>query len=325
MKKIFSILLCGCLSAFTLTSCMDEHDDPNTDDLLITSPVSIGEVNTTILDVKTKYCASSSGAEFVRNSSNFFSKVTEDLIIEGVVVGNDISGNLYQTVLLRNIDSAAGTDQCIVLAVKNTCLYPYFPLGQRLKVNLKGLYAGCYSKVPKIGQPYYTSNGNMALGPMLIQMCATNVELVGNPDLNAQELVPVDFSSGNLPAENYKNAPMLATVKGTVQEVQGAKATEREKGELSGDYEPLPKIFAPEALYDAGYGVDRTLLLSDNKTKVTIRTSTQNDIAFTIIPKDERSYTGMFSYYSGWQVQLRSLSDIQPMVGTEESTEDSNK
>ena len=325
MKKIFSILLCGCLSAFTLTSCMDEHDDPNTDDLLITSPVSIGEVNTTILDVKTKYCASSSGAEFVRNSSNLFSKVTEDLIIEGVVVGNDISGNLYQTVLLRNIDSAAGTDQCIVLAVKNTCLYPYFPLGQRLKVNLKGLYAGCYSKVPKIGQPYYTSNGNMALGPMLIQMCATNVELVGNPDLNAQELVPVDFSSGNLPAENYKNAPMLATVKGTVQEVQGAKATEREKGELSGDYEPLPKIFAPEALYDAGYGVDRTLLLSDNKTKVTIRTSTQNDIAFTIIPKDERSYTGMFSYYSGWQVQLRSLSDIQPMVGTEESTEDSNK
>lgn len=325
MKKIFSILLCGCLSAFTLTSCMDEHDDPNTDDLLITSPVSIGEVNTTILDVKTKYCASSSGAEFVRNSSNFFSKVTEDLIIEGVAVGNDISGNLYQTVLLRNIDSAAGTDQCIVLAVKNTCLYPYFPLGQRLKVNLKGLYAGCYSKVPKIGQPYYTSNGNMALGPMLIQMCATNVELVGKPDLNAPELVPVDFSSGNLPAENYKNAPMLATVKGTVQEVQGAKATEREKGELSGDYEPLPKIFAPEALYDAGYGVDRTLLLSDNKTKVTIRTSTQNDIAFTIIPKDERSYTGMFSYYSGWQVQLRSLSDIQPMVGAEESTEDSNK
>ena len=45
MKKIFSILLCGCLSAFTLTSCMDEHDDPNTDDLLITSPVSIASVN----------------------------------------------------------------------------------------------------------------------------------------------------------------------------------------------------------------------------------------------------------------------------------------
>lgn len=315
MKKIFSILLCGCLSAFTLTSCMDEHDDPNTDNLLITSPVSIGEVNASILDVKTKYCASSSGAEFVRNSSNFFSKVTEDLIIEGVVVANDISGNLYQTVLLRNIDSAAGTDQCILLAVKNTCLYPYFPLGQRVKVNLKGLYAGCYSKVPKIGQPYYTSNGNMALGPMLIQMCETNVELVGKPNLNAPELVPVDYTTAKLPAENYKNAPMLGKVKGLVQEVQGAKAEQREKGALSGDYEPLPKIFAPEALYDAGYGVDRTLLLSDNKTKVTIRTSTQNDIAFTVIPTDERTYTGMLSYYSGWQIQLRSLSDINPMVG----------
>lgn len=314
MKKIFSVLLCGCLSVFTFSSCMDEHDDPNTDNLLITSPVSIGEVNTTILDIKTKYCASSDGADYSRNASNFFTKINEDLIIEGVVVANDISGNLYQTVLLRNIDSAAGTDQCILLAVKNTCLYPYFPLGQRVKVNLNGLYAGCYSKVPKIGQPYYTSNGNLALGPMLLQMCATNVELVGKPNLNAPELVPVDYTAAKLPAENYKNAPMLGSVKGLVQEVQGAKAEQREKGALSGDYEPLPKIFAPEALYDAGYGVDRTLLLSDNKTKVTIRTSTQNDIAFTVIPTDERTYTGMLSYYSGWQIQLRSLSDINPMV-----------
>lgn len=323
MKKILSIMMAGCLVAFAFTSCMDDVDEPNTDGLKITSPVSVGDVNTTIGELKAKYCASNATADFSRNASNFFSKVEEDLVIEGVIVGNDISGNLYQTILLRNIDAAAGTDQCILLAVKNTCLYPYFPLGQRLKVNLKGLYVGCYSKTPKIGQPYYTSNGNLSLGPMLLQLCATNVELVGEPDLTAPELVPIDFTAGNLPATNYQNAPMLATVKGVISEVQGAAANRPDLGELSGEYEPLPKIFGPEALYDAGYGVDRTILL-DNGTKVTIRTSTQNDIAFTKIPTDKRSYTGMFSYYDNWQVNLRSLDDIYPAVGSETTPETNN-
>ncbi len=315
MKKIFSLLTFACLTAFGFTSCMDDFDEPNTDGFLTTSPVSVGEVNATIEAVKAKYCASSTGAEFIRNQSNFFSKVTEDIIIDGVIVANDISGNLYQTLLIRNIDEEAGTDQCIQIAVKNTCLYPYFPLGQRLKINLNGLYAGCYSKTPKIGQPYYTSSGNLALGPMLLQMCSTNIELVGTPDTDAPELIPLDFTTGQaLPTQNYKNCPMLASVKGLIKEVQGSAAESAEQGELSYDYEPLPKIFAPEALYDAGYGVDRTIQLSGSSKTVTIRTSTQNDIAYTRIPSDERTYTGMFTYYDGWQVSLRSLDDIHPRI-----------
>ena len=175
------------MAALPLASCMSDVDDPDTEGYLITSPTSIGEVNSTIGEVKDKYCSA--------GSSNFYERVNEDVIIEGVVVANDEGGNLYQTLLIRSIDEAAGTDQCIVLAVKNTCLYPYFPLGQRIKINLKGLYAGCYSKVPKIGQPYRTSSGNLRLGPMLLELCRTNIELVGEPDLNAPELVPVTVAS----------------------------------------------------------------------------------------------------------------------------------
>ena len=50
---------------------------------------------------------------------------------------------------------------------------------------------------------------------------------------------------------------------------------------------------------------------SENNTKVTIRTSTQNDISFTVMPQGEHSFTGLLSYYSNWQVQLRSVNDIQ--------------
>ena len=49
-------------------------------------------------------------------------------------------------------------------------------------------------------------------------------------------------------------------------------------------------------------------------TGFNIQLLNENDIAFTVIPTDERTYTGMLSYYSGWQIQLRSLSDINPMV-----------
>ena len=55
---------------FGTTSCMDDHDAPNTDDYIVTSPTDIGEVNATILDVKAKYCQNSTGADYSRNSSN---------------------------------------------------------------------------------------------------------------------------------------------------------------------------------------------------------------------------------------------------------------
>ncbi len=305
MNKILSFISIGCIAALTMTSCMNEHDDPSTDKFIQPSL----RVNATIGEVKDKYCSSS--------TSNFFAQIKEDLVIEGTIVANDISGNLYQTVLLRDINKRLGTDECIQLAIKNTCLYPYFPLGQRIKVNLKGLYAGCYSYVPKIGQPYYTSKGNLRLGPMLFHLCQTHIEYVGEVDLNAPELVPIDLTTTEGEAwlrskdsKKYTNVPMLATVRGKIAEVQGNAKDTPKLGELSYEYEPLPKIFAPEELYDAGYAVDRTIQLGSGSS-VTLRTSTQNPISFMQIPEDTHSYTGILTYYSqDWQIQLRTAEDI---------------
>ena len=318
MKKIFSLLfLCGFSALSLLTSCMDKYDEPNTDEYVLTCD-SVGEVNTTIAQVKKRFCASKDGADYSRNASNFYTKVTEDLIIDGVIVANDVSGNLYQTLMIRNIDKATGEDQCFIVAIKNTCLYPYFPLGQRIKVNLKGLYVGCYSKVPRVGQPYYSSQGNLNLGPMLLDMCRTNIELVGTPDLDAPELVPEDLTTADGEAwlrasanKTYLNTPRLAKVRGKIKEMQDGADQVAEKGENSGKYEPLPKIFAPEELYDDGYGVDRTIQLQTNNSSVALRTSTQNAISFLPLPSDTRTYTGMLTYYDSWQIQLRSVEDFE--------------
>ncbi|MBR1593500.1 MAG: hypothetical protein IJ692_03740 [Alloprevotella sp.] len=350
MKKINVMLLslCGLL---TLSSCMDSHDDPNTENFSLTSPVSVGEVNTTIGEVKARFCASSDGADFIRTSSNYYTKVKEDLVIEGVVCANDISGNLYQTLLIRNVKDTApmadgvytideynpDNDQCIQLKIKNTCLYPYFALGQRIKINLKGIYAGVYSKTPSIGQPYYTSYGNNNLGPMLLELCKTHIELVGKPNPNAPELMPIDMTdeagdtwlraTANRTSEN---CPQLAKVRGLIEEMLPENRYDAATGEVTGKKEPLYevidgraveakgelegktlwKIWAPEVLHDDGYGVDRTIRLQTNTSKVTLRTSTENDIAFSLIPDNVRTYTGLLTYYDRWQVQLRTLDDI---------------
>ncbi|MBQ9362697.1 MAG: hypothetical protein IJT97_04650 [Bacteroidaceae bacterium] len=329
-KSIFSILMFAGLSAFCLTGCMDNNDDPDLSNFSITSQTSVGEVNTTIADIKKKYCAGRNGADYSRNASNFYTQVKESQVIEGVIVANDISGNLYQTLMLRSFSSDADTiGDCILLSIKNTCLYPYFQLGQKVKVNLKGLYVGCYSKTPKIGQPYYTSYGNLNLGPMLLDLCKTNIELVGAPDPNARELTPWVPGDAWLRAtanRTYQNSPTFATVTGYITEVQGDNVSIPAVGEVTGEKEPIYmdadsvkyKIFAPEVLHDDGYGVDRTIQLLTNTSKVILRTSTENEIAFTRIPTTTCTFTGILTYYDGWQVQLRALDDLKVLPTEQE-------
>lgn len=315
MKNILSAVApaLACVAALAFSSCMNEDkESPKLDAeaATITSPTSVGETNMTIARLKDENSA-------LFSKTNEWKHIDEDIVIEGVVCANDVSGNLYQTVLLRDIDREAGTDQCLVLAVRNTCLYPFFRLGQRVKVNLNGLCIGCYSKVPKIGQPYITSSGNMRLGPILTELCRTNVELIGRPNPNAPELIPVVPDDAWLRAtanRTYRNSPMLASVTGSIVEVSEANRDNAETGEVTGEVEPLPKVFGPQQLHDLGYGVDRSIQLQSNTSKVTLRTGTSNEVSYARIPTDVRTYTGMLTYYDSWQLQLRSLDDIYPAL-----------
>lgn len=297
---------------------MDDHDEPNTDGYLITSPTSIGETNYSIAQLKQDNMA-------LFSAKNAFQYYEEDKIIEATVVANDEGGNLYQTLLIRDIDTTKPEgdvmrDQSLVLAVKNTWLTPYFPLGQRIKVNLKGLYIGTYSFVPKIGQPYFTSSDNERLGPILLQLCATNVELVGKPNPDCDECKPVAIDKAWLSQKSHQSPlyyPQLVTLgKGEIKEMMGNNADRADVADENkltpGAVEPMPKIFAPKELADKGYGVNRTIV-SDGMD-VTLRTSTQNDIAFTPIEKGTYSFTGMLTIYGqDWQIQLRSIKDLKKL------------
>ena len=180
-------LLCAMAVMISLTACTDNQDATQQPQITATA---LPATNTNLLSVKQKFSD-------VLSKNNTFEQVKQDLVFEGVVVANDISGNLYQTLVVRHIGSQPGAldDQCITLGIKSSQLYPYFPLGQRIRVNLKHLYIGNYSKTPKIGRPYYTSSGNLRLGPMFLEDVATNIALVGAPNPQAPELTPRDLTT----------------------------------------------------------------------------------------------------------------------------------
>lgn len=284
------MLISVCLS---MASCMDDHDAPDVSNYSITKETSVGDTTISISNLKDKYAS-------VFTQTNAFTLIEDDEIVEGVVVANDKGGNLYQTLMLAEYNSDydfVDPSNAIVLAVKNTCLYPYFPYGQMVRVNLKGLYVGCYSKLPKIGQPYYTSSNNLRLGPMLFELCKTNIYLVGKPADYINKIQPFVLNDDshemfkNNAYQNYKNAPMLVTVTGKF---------------VGGDDQT---ILAPDELKDAGMGVDRDFKIGN--TTITVRTSTQNDVSFLKMPKGTVRLTGMMSYYDGWQLQLRSVDDME--------------
>ena len=307
-------LLCAMAVMISLAACTDNQDATHQPQITATA---LPATNTNLLSVKQKYSN-------VLGKNNTFEQVKQDLVFEGVVVANDISGNLYQTLVVRHIGSQPGAldDQCITLGIKSSQLYPYFPLGQRIRVNLKNLYIGNYSKTPKVGRPYYTSSGNLRLGPMFLEDVATNIALVGAPNPQAPELTPRDLTTeeggawlSNRANQSYLVNPLLVSVRGTIQEVMGNEKNKAATGQLSGKTEPLPKIFAPKALYDAGFGVDRRLqLLSDYAQEsdyVSLRTSVRNAISYLPIPEEAKTYTGVMTYYLNWQLQLRDVKDIQ--------------
>ena len=94
--------------------------------------------NTTIVDLKAM-CTSSS------------LNITTDVVISGVVTGNDESGNLYKVLNLQ--DETGG----ITFSINIGGLYPEYPVGTQIVVNCNGLCVGKYGGVVQLGMPPYST------------------------------------------------------------------------------------------------------------------------------------------------------------------------
>lgn len=76
---------------------------------------------------------------------NNFEKITEDLIIEGVVIANDKTDNFYKSIVIQ--DSTAG----ITVRLDGFSLFNIYPIGRKIFIRLKGLWLGDYGGMIQLG------------------------------------------------------------------------------------------------------------------------------------------------------------------------------
>jgi len=284
MKKISVLSACFATLMLAGTACDEtDYDIPSGEARAYTAQ-TMAPANISIADFKQKY------ASVIGNSS--FELIEDDHIFEGVVVANDVSGNLYQTLIVRDGDAG------IVVAINDYSLWQRFPVGTRIRVNMNGLYIGGYGRMAKVGTPYYTSSGNLRMGAMLKTMPATNIYIVNQNDA-APEVSPVDIDAAWLRnADKDDWAPMLVRLSNV--EIRGIVNAETRERSL---------VYADDDNEDAGYGVNDTILIGS--TPLIFRTSSSCTFAFDTIPSGKVDVVGILTRYSStWQLQARDLSDI---------------
>jgi hypothetical protein len=69
---------------------------------------------------------------FIFSGTNF--KLTDDIVISGIVVANDKGGNIFNQIIID--DGTAG----ISVAIDQNALFGEFPVGRKVYVKCKGLY-----------------------------------------------------------------------------------------------------------------------------------------------------------------------------------------
>ena len=271
MKAIKYLSLLA-ISLFTATSCMNEFDVPTFNQPPFGNN-GIGEANTTIAELKTKF------ANVI--SANQYQQLTDSIIIEGVVVANDESGNVYKQIIINDETGA------FVIGINDVGLYAAMPIGQRVRIDCKDLYIGGYGKMGQIGSLY-----NGKIGRMSKSLLAKHVRIVGTPDATQLEMVPELIDADYLTTANMEQLAKYVRLEGV--EITEANGTE---------------LWAPEELQYNNV-VERHIKMGN--TNLVLRMSTYADFANEAIPDGELNINGVLTRFNNyWQFVISSTNDIE--------------
>lgn len=276
----------------TLASCMNDFDKEVVPASQFTAK-DLPAPNTTISEVRSSYASAISG--------NTYEPIVDDMVFDGIVVANDVSGNIYQFIYLQGLNDDGtinNSEGGIAVGVKGMgCLYTIFPVGQKVRVNLKNLYVGGYGASPRIGMPYVNTNGAMRLGPMPLPYLSTNIELLGEPNPDMVVARQVSGSELNNPDNLTKLTPMLVVMKNAVISDEGWPYAHWEVG---GDT----------------YSEYHDITIDGTKVRQLLYTSTSATFAGDTITAGRKTIYGLLGRYSSSpQLSLRSLDDIVEEAG----------
>ena len=278
------------MTGLMLGSCMgDGYADP---DMTVKVPASpwgnnnLKEQNViTIAQLKSDYASPINGGSF--------KLIDKDIMIKGVVTGNDISGNLYNEVSLQDETGA------LLVCINASGLHGYLPVGQEILINLKGLYIGGYGKQAEIGGIYTNlKTGATSVGKMDRSVWDEHFKIIGEADKSKAE--PEEFDQSKLGDAAYMkaNAGKLMTIKKV--KFSGANGK---------------NVWAADDATTNQTLVDYTTGKMINSSQLVVRTSGYARFANAILPEGVFDITGIFTRFNNvWQIVLRSTDDLSPSV-----------
>ena len=273
------------LFALTTLLAISCHDNGNWDAVdPVVGMSSYGNQNLVASNPKTIAEVKALFANEIANGG--LAPVTEYMQIQGIVVGNDEGGNIYQSIYVQDATGA------ISISISQSGLYGPFSVGQGVLIELKDLYIGGYGKQAQIGTYYENSkNGNIQVGRMSRYLWQQHYKLIDIAGLTPTPLAVTNMSQLNLDKDCCK----LITLKGV--EITAANGK---------------NVFAPS---DGSVTLTSNCANRDikNMKNVVVRTSTYADFANTIMPTGKVDITGIASRYNDtWQILMRTEDDIQP-------------
>lgn len=282
MKKSLIYLSVMALGlAGVVTSCDDNFERPP-----MVIPEATMEANTTIAELKT---------QFYNDGSNYAVEVGtrqdgSHYIIEGYVTTSDESGNYFKQVVIQDATSA------VQIGIDAYDLYESYQIGQKIVLDVTGLYVGTYGKLfqigaaPASGYPSRISEDAIAEHAQVAGLASDdNVAptVVSIADLNAM----APSSTAGLEWQNR-----LITIEG-VTFANAGKQTLSKSGS-NGVSQNFGNADGSVILYTSGY----------------------SDFYDYFCPTGTGSVTGILSCYNAsWQVRL---IDIEGLQGFDELVKD---
>lgn len=230
LSKLFFFSLL--LSMAVLPSCVDtEFEEP---------PVTGTELevtgNTSIADLKSLYIPGR------------LTVIETDVIVQGIVVGNDVQGNFFRSLIIQ--DSTAGIEVLINL----TDAFNLFPLGREVAIDCKGLVLGEFNGIVQLGGYIIQEGGGEELGDiidynsriyrgMLVgepEPAVRTINSLGVNDISTLvQLQDVEFASFEL-GLTYADAFGRSTLNRTLQDCDGNEIVVRTSGFADFAIDTLP-------------------------------------------------------------------------------------
>ncbi|MEZ4927656.1 MAG: DUF5689 domain-containing protein [Saprospiraceae bacterium] len=213
----------------------------------------------------------------LHETSGGYDRINDDLVIGGVVVMDDRSGNYYKTLVIQ--DSTGG----IEVKFSNGYLYNRYPVGRKIYIRCQGLVLGDYNKLIQLSGGTIEENGQVSDIGLTENQERTNIVKGFLGDAPTPTVVGI----------NQLNANLVSTL----VKIEGVEFTGADSGETYADALTLTSL---NRTFENCAGV-----------QLILRTSGFSDFAIQKTPTGKGSITGVLGIFgSTYQLYIRDTTDV---------------